>query len=107
MATPKKKTTKSKSKAKSKKPVAKKVEKVTETTEIVTIPDVIIQETPKEPITETPKTNKTEKMVELLSRESGATLEELAEATGWLINSVILHSLKGFLAYDCLMLPII
>lgn len=27
-------------------------------------------------------------MVELLTRENGATLEELAEATGWLVNSV-------------------
>ncbi|OLA66253.1 MAG: hypothetical protein BHW56_03690 [Acetobacter sp. 46_36] len=34
------------------------------------------------------KVNKTEKMVELLTRENGATLEELAEATGWLVNSV-------------------
>lgn len=37
---------------------------------------------------ETSKVNKTEKMVELLTRENGATLEELAEAIGWLTNSV-------------------
>lgn len=36
----------------------------------------------------TSKVNKTEKMVKLLTCENGATLEELAETTGWLVNSV-------------------
>lgn len=81
MTTSKKKTTKSKSKA-------KKVETST-TPETTVIPDVIIEAKDSLETSVTPlKVNKTEKMVELLTRENGATLEELAEATGWLVNSV-------------------
>ncbi|MCM1323397.1 MAG: DUF3489 domain-containing protein [Acetobacter sp.] len=39
-------------------------------------------------VAETSKVNKTEKMLELLTRENGTTLEELVEATGWKANSV-------------------
>lgn len=89
MTTSKKKTTKSKSKTKSKKIVTPQTVETPTVSETTIIPDVIIeaQDSPETTIT-TLKVNKTEKMVELLTRENGATLEELAEATGWLVNSV-------------------
>ena len=82
MATPKKKT--DISKTKSKKTVTPKVAKTEVNQDIVEIPNV---EPVEQPITDT-KVSKTEKLVMLLTRENGATLEELAEATGWLPNSV-------------------
>lgn len=89
MTTSKKKTTKSKSKAKSKKIVTPQTVETPTVSETTIIPDVIIEAQDSPETTVTPlKVNKTEKMVELLTRENGATLEELAEATGWLINSV-------------------
>ena len=89
MTTSKKKTTKSKSKTKSKKTVTTKTVETPTTSETTIIPDVIIEAKDSPETTVTPlKVNKTEKMVELLTRENGATLEELAEATGWLVNSV-------------------
>lgn len=89
MTTSKKKTTKSKSKTKSKKTVTTKNVKTPVTPETTIIPNVIIEanetsKTQAEPL----KQNKTQIMVELLTRENGATLEELAKATGWLVNSV-------------------
>ncbi len=89
MTTSKKKSTKSKSKTKSKKIVTPKTVETPIVSETTIIPDVIIEAKDSPETTVTPlKVNKTEKMVELLTRENGATLEELAEATGWLVNSV-------------------
>lgn len=82
MATSKKKA--GKSKTKSKKAVAPKVAKTEVNQNIVEIPNVELVE---QPTTDT-KVSKTENLVMLLTRENGATLEELAEATGWLPNSV-------------------
>ena len=87
MATSKKKTTKSKSK--SKKTVTPKTVETPATSEMTIIPNVIIEAEEHHETTVTlQKQKKPQAMVELLTRENGATLEELAEATGWLINSV-------------------
>lgn len=87
MATSKKKA--GKSKTKSKKTVTPKVAKTEVNQDIVEIPNVELVVQPIiPPVTDMLKTSKTEKLVMLLTRENGATLEELAEATGWLPNSV-------------------
>lgn len=89
MATSEKKTTKSKSKAKSKKTVTPKTVETPATHETTIIPDVVLDAEEHPETMATPqKQNKTQAMVELLTRENGATLEELTTATGWLVNSV-------------------
>lgn len=40
-----------------------------------------------------PKTSKSDKLIALLSRPQGATIEQMMEATGWQA-----HSVRGFLA---------
>ncbi|MDY4842018.1 MAG: DUF3489 domain-containing protein [Alphaproteobacteria bacterium] len=87
MATSKKKTTKSKSK--SNKTVTPKTVETPATPQTTIIPDVVLEAEEHHETTVTlQKQNKTQAMVELLTRENGATLEELAKATGWLVNSV-------------------
>lgn len=86
MKTSKKKTTKGKSKAKSKKIVTPQTVETQTVSETTIIPDIVLEVT--ETTATSQKQNKTQAMLELLTRENGATLEELATTTGWLVNSV-------------------
>lgn len=87
MTTSKKKT--GRSKTKSKRTVTPKVSETAINQDIIEIPNVELVAQPIiKPVTDMLKTSKTERLIMFLTSENGATLEELAEATGWLPNSV-------------------
>lgn len=87
MTTSKKKT--GRSKTKSKRTVTPKVAETAINQDIIEIPNVELVAQPIiKPVTDMLKTSKTERLIMFLTSENGATLEELAEATGWLPNSV-------------------